>query len=274
MKGSKEHQGHDHPHKEKEEVVKQTEPEVLPVVEDTSDLAKEEVEVNEYSPASLREEDESRASSGTSATVRINKKVLVAVVLAVLIVAGAYYTKSTFIAATVNGSPIARSAVVKEIEAKYGEKALEFLVTKKIILDEAKKRGVSVSEDEISAEILSIEEEVSKQGMALDQLLNMQGMTRSDLTDQLRLQKTVEKMAGEDVTVTAEEIDSFIKENKVTLEKGKEVETRAEIEKQIAAQKKSEKGQALVTELRTAAKVTSFVPYYNPTTPTSPAPQQ
>ena len=58
-----------------------------------------------------------------------------AIIIAVIIILAAlvYYYKGLFIAATINGSPITRLAVIKELEKASGKQALDSLITKKLI---------------------------------------------------------------------------------------------------------------------------------------------
>ena len=69
---------------------------------------------------------------------------LVIIVLGVLLLAVLfYYSKSWFIAATVDGKPISRLAVIGRIEQQSGKAALDRLIDEHLIGREAKVKGVT-----------------------------------------------------------------------------------------------------------------------------------
>ncbi len=63
-------------------------------------------------------------------------------ILAGVIIAAAllYYFRSAFVAATVNGQPISRLSLVRELEKQGGKQAMDSLITKTLIDQEAKKK--------------------------------------------------------------------------------------------------------------------------------------
>ena len=129
-----------------------------------------------------------------------------------------FISKKYFIAATVNGQVITRFQVIKELEKKQGKSALESIVTQTLIEQEAKAKNATVTAEEIATELKTIEDQISTQGENLDELLAAQGMTRTQLTDQIRLQKLVEKLLGDRLNVTDDEVNRFIEdkiENKI-----------------------------------------------------------
>lgn len=230
--------------------------EVSPVVH--SDVVDVDVEEEHETPALSVS---SPSKDVKSVSVKMNRTVLVSLIVAIVIIGLAYYGKGCFIAATVNGSPISRLEVIRELEKKSGKQALDNLIMRKLISDEAKKKGVVITDEEVKTEITSLEAEVSKQGMSLDQLLEMQGMTRDDLMTQMRLQKEVEKISGVDVSITAEEVAKYITDNKITLPKEGAEEAKTQIAEQLKAQKAAQAGEAYVTALRESAVVNKFVSY-------------
>lgn len=107
-----------------------------------------------------------------------------------------YYFKANLVVAIVNGKPIWRVSYSQEINRLAGKQALESLLIKTIILQEAKKQKAAVTDSEINEEIKQAEEYSQQQGMTLDQLLELQGMKKEDLINTIRINKLVEKMAG------------------------------------------------------------------------------
>src|SRR3990167_5872836 len=119
--------------------------------------------------------------------------VIICVILAVIIGA-AFFLRSMFIVATINGEPVTRLQLISDLERQYGKQALEGLVTEKLILQEAKSKKVTVSDSDVITELKKIESQVSQSGQTLDQLLALQGMTRTDLQKRIKVQKIVEKL--------------------------------------------------------------------------------
>ena len=107
-----------------------------------------------------------------------------------------YYFKASFVVAIVNGKPIWKVSYSQEINRLAGKQALEKLIIKTMILQEAEKQKTVVADSEINEEIKQAEEFSQQQGMSLDQLLELQGMKKEDLISTIKLNKLVEKMAG------------------------------------------------------------------------------
>jgi len=107
-----------------------------------------------------------------------------------------YYFKANLVVAIVNNKPVWRTNYNKEINRLAGKQALESLLVKTLIMQEAKKQKAFISDEEINNEIKQAEEYSQQQGMELDQLLELQGMKKEDLINTIKLNKLVEKMAG------------------------------------------------------------------------------
>ncbi len=188
-----------------------------------------------------------------------NQLILTIVIVVIVLL---YYFKGLFIAAVVNGQPISRLSVVEQLEQTKGKQTLNGLVTKALILQEADKRHISVSDKDTDQEISKIQKNVASQGENLDQLLTAQGLTQAEFRDQVKTQKIVEKMFAKDITVSNSEIDQFIKQNQQTLPPGQSQATLREGAKlQIQQKKLSDKFQALIADLKNKAKITYFVNY-------------
>lgn len=187
------------------------------------------------------------------------KKTLI--IMAIIIIAGFIYVfRGLFVAATVNNQPITRIAVDRELEKENGKQVLDSLITKALIFQEARKENITVSQQEIDSEIQKIEKNLSAQGQTLDQALAASNMKRSDLIDQIRIQKIVEKKFAKEITVTDKEIDDYISQNKITTpDNTKPEDTRARVKQQLEQQKLSEKFQSWVTDLRKKAKINYIV---------------
>lgn len=182
------------------------------------------------------------------------------IVLVVGLIGLLFYFKGMFVVALVNNRPIFRYSYIKELETQGGQQVLDTLMTKTMILQEAKKQGVKVSQEEMEAEVLKIEEIAQQQGMELDELLKLQNVKRSNLMKQIELQKMIEKLAGEGVEVSDEEADVYLEENSDFLPEDSSPEELMEIAKeQLKQQQLNQKIQEIVFRLKDEAKVVSWL---------------
>lgn len=216
-------------------------------------------EHNQVASPSTHEVVESARGEKASKTISVKTAIVIAIV--VIICALAFYYKGLFVAATIDGSPVSRFSVISEVERTDGKQALEGIVVKKLLNNEAKKQGVTVSSDEVAAEIKKIEEEIKAQGGTLDEVLSSQGMTRRDMEEQIILQKKLEKLLADKIQVTDEEIATLISENKVVIPKGEEEKFKEQVRGQIRNQKLNDAAATLIDSLRAQASIRYFVNY-------------
>ncbi len=193
----------------------------------------------------------------------MGKRVKTAVILAAVLIIGAlaYFSRGFFVAATVDGFPIGRLSVMQETEKQSGKTTLENLILKRIILNETKKKGITVSNEEVAAEMTKIETMVTAQGGTLEQALTAQGITKTDLMEQIILQKKVEKLLPSKPVVTDNDVKAYITANKISVPSGKEVEYLTQTKAQMEQQKLQESIQNLVASLKEKAKVRYFINY-------------
>lgn len=194
--------------------------------------------------------------------LKINKTQKIVILAAVVVVGFLYLFKGLFIVATVNGQPISRISLVKELEKQSGKQTLNSLITKTLILQEAKSKNIVVTTDEVSAEVKKIEETLNKRQQKLDQALLAQGITKDEFLEQVKIQKMVEKMIGKDANVTDKEVEQYINTNKESIPEGtKPEELKANIKTQLEQQKISDKFQKILADLQKKAKINYYVNY-------------
>lgn len=193
--------------------------------------------------------------------LKINLKTIGIVVAVLVVLVIAYMLKGLVIAATVNGSPISRLSVINELEKVSGKQALDSLITQKLVDAEAVKKGVTVSANEISAEVKKISDQLKSQNQTLAAALAGANMTEADLEKQILSQKKMEKLVADKITVTPEEVAKYITDYKVPVPKGQEVQVNSQIQDQLKQQKLSDASTALISSLRAAASIRYFVSY-------------
>jgi len=191
------------------------------------------------------------------------KKRTTIIIIAILIVLALFYFfRSFLVVAFVNGKPISRWALDRELERVGGQQILNTKIAEMLVFQEAKKQKVSVSEAELNSEVKKLEDNFKAQGQTLDDILALQGQSRKEFLRQIQLQLLVEKMLGKDIQVTEEEIADYFEENKALFEKGATLESqKEEIKKTLANNKLSEKIQPWLQDLQSKAKIIYFVEF-------------
>lgn len=185
-----------------------------------------------------------------------------AAVIILLILVLLYYYKNLFVVALVNGQPIPRLAVINQLEKDNGKTALDDLVTKTLILQEARKRNITITDKEINDEIKKVEDRVTKSGSNFDEALASQGLTRASLPERIRYSKLLQKLVEKDVQVTEGDINNFLAQNKASLPKEASGEAlKQQAKDSVTQQKQQEKIQELITKLKKDAKINYFLNY-------------
>lgn len=187
---------------------------------------------------------------------------LVAIIVIIAVVAYSLYQKY-MIAATVNGTPISRLAVIAELEKQGGKKVLDTIITQELLLAQAKKENVSVSQAELDKEFKKIEITITEQGGTLDEALKQKGMTKADLSKEITLQVMVQKLVKADqIKITDKEVEDYMKANKDQFPADAKTKPDTnQIKETLKQQKLQIAIQKFITDLHTKAKINYFGAY-------------
>ncbi len=147
----------------------------------------------------------------------IRKVSLFPIVALILIIAAVYAYYRFGIVATVNGKPISRISYWQNLERLDKKQTIKQMTNEALVYQEAAKKNISITKEEITSEIASVEAQIKSQGQTLDAALTAEGMTKTDLEHQIRLQKMVEKLANPQIDVTQAQIDDYLTKNKSLL---------------------------------------------------------
>lgn len=147
----------------------------------------------------------------------IRKISLFPIVALILIIAAVYAYYRFGIVATVNGKPISRISYWQNLERLDKKQTIKQMTNEALVYQEAAKKNISITKEEITSEIASVEAQIKSQGQTLDAALTAEGMTKTDLEHQIRLQKMVEKLANPQIDVTQAQIDDYLTKNKSLL---------------------------------------------------------
>lgn len=181
---------------------------------------------------------------------------------AILAIGGLLYlARGLFVAALVNGYPITRVAVIRDLERQGGSEALDNLVTKRLIAEEAESRRLTVTDDEVNAKIDELKKTLEAQGQTLESALEMQGQDMTILRESIHFTKLIEKMFEADTKVSDEEIQGYYDNNKESYGEQTLEAVRSQIEDQLKQQKLFEAYRNWLAEKKANSKINYFVNY-------------
>lgn len=180
---------------------------------------------------------------------------IILVIVGILLLA--FFKKSFFVAAIVNGMPITNLELQMELNKQFKTQTLNQLVNEKIILDEARKMGAIPTQTEIDTKIAELEKNVGGKEM-LESLLTQQGQTKESLLTQIRIQLAISKMYDKEASVSAEEVSKFLAENSQALSATDSAGQEKEAFETIKNQKLSQIFNQKFQELKNKAKIQLF----------------
>lgn len=195
------------------------------------------------------------AMSMSASLSKLDSKKLFKPLLVLLLLGLVYLIKDEVIVASVNGKPITRLALIRNLEQQSASAVLENLTLKMLVEQELKKAGVEVTDEEMEAEITKIEDQLSSQGQNLDDLLRAQGLDRAEVKEQLALSKGLEKLLADKVSVTEDEVVAYFEENKEFMGVMTLDEVRADIETQLKQEKLQAEQQKWFAEIKNSANI-------------------
>jgi parvulin-like peptidyl-prolyl isomerase len=203
-----------------------------------------------------------KTTDRSSATIAKNNKTFLIIGIVVVLAVIAFLGKGLFIAAMVNGQPISRLSIISELEKQSGKAALDKAITRSLVFQEAAKKHVSATNDEITKEIARIDKQFKSQGQNLDQLLTAQGISKSEFNEDIKVQIVVQKILGDKVKVSEKEFSDFLDKNKDLIANEKDQETaKINLKLQLEQQKLAQKYQEWIAALKKDAKIQHFLGY-------------
>lgn len=116
----------------------------------------------------------------------------------------------------------------KETEKLFKERILDDLIEKKLILQEAEKRGIKVTTKEVEAKLKQVKG-MFKSLKQFQETLKEQGWTEKDLRENIREQLLIEKMTDEvtkNVKVTDSEVKAYYEKNEDKFKQSAQVKAR------------------------------------------------
>ncbi|WP_238529216.1 SurA N-terminal domain-containing protein [Dietzia alimentaria] len=193
--------------------------------------------------------------------------------------------------AEVNGTKISREEFLSVFESQYKQMSMqaqmtgqpvdeeqlkkmtsEGLVGTELLLQEAKKRGIDVSDDEVKAELAVFAERNQVSADEFITGMGEQGLDRQDVLDQIDKQLRVQKLLAEEYgefEATDAEVDQAYKQvadQQAAMGGGEGAqqlppleEVRGEVEEQVSTEKEAKAMEELSQKLRKNADVTIHI---------------
>lgn len=162
--------------------------------------------------------------------------------------------------ANVNGQMISRLEYYKELEKKDGGSVLEDLITKKIIYQEASKNNINVTQSDVDTELNNIRANVMQQGSTLEDVLTYQRLTYDKLLENIKIQKILENLLKDKISITDDEVKSRYEENKDVYGKDKTFEdVKDDISYQLYQEKITDAYRNWISEKRNASAIEKFL---------------
>lgn len=127
--------------------------------------------------------------------------------------------------ATVNGANITDEELYEALKTSYGESALEMLITKKLVQQEADAASIDITEQDVTDEIEIIKLDFTSED-EFNGILAQNGLTVEDLREDMSLNAMVRKVLESKTDVTDEEIKTYFDANQGKLG-GSEDQVRA-----------------------------------------------
>lgn len=206
-----------------------------------------------------------RVSKELSYSVNLpqNSKRRVSFFIGLIVILGVLYLmRGLFVAAVVNGNPISRLSIVRELEKQSGQQVLQNTITRVLIENEAKNKKITVSQQEVDAEMKKIDDSLKQSGQSLADILKARNLDKKTVEKQIRTQKLVEKMIAGKIEVTDQEVADYLEKNKDVLPQEEDREKLKQTARdQLKQQKTDEEFNKLLAELQKKANILYFVKY-------------
>ena len=167
--------------------------------------------------------------------------------------------KGYFIVATVNGQPITRFELNDQLTRRFGEQTLDNIINERLILASARQKGVFATTAEIDSRVKQIEENLKGQ-TTLSEALAVQGLSESMFRRQIEIQLSIEKLFDKDASVSATEIDQYIKDNAETYKTSTEpAKVKQEVTENLKQQKVGQLFDDWFTQTRQSANIKKYL---------------
>ena len=165
---------------------------------------------------------------GAGILLKPQKIILVVLALVILgAVALIIFTQYDPTVAVVNGEKIKRSELYELMYMQYGEDILEDIIVERLILQEGRRRGVAVTDEEVDAEINAIiEDYYGGKESRLKFELEIRGTPMDYFRNNVRVNLLLDKLAAEGLEITDKEAREYFEKNREDFDIPEQVRAR------------------------------------------------
>ncbi|USG64934.1 SurA N-terminal domain-containing protein [Brevibacillus ruminantium] len=115
--------------------------------------------------------------------------------------------------ATTGSTNVTKSQLYEQMKQSYGKKVLDTMVSRNLVVEEAKAQGVLVEEAEVDKELNNLREKLGSEEV-FQQTLKKQGLTEEGFRGTIRTLLLRDKLFEKAYPVTDQEIQDYYEKNK------------------------------------------------------------
>jgi foldase protein PrsA len=199
------------------------------------------------------------AKNNQSFLTRLGSLNLVTKLLVLVIILILLQYKYLLVPVVVNGEPIFSWEYVSKLHELGGPAVIDGMVRERLVEQAAKDKGIRITDEELQAEVDRWTAQLDATG-GIDSWLTDQGMTREDFERQISLNLKIEKLVGDQIVVTDEEVQSEYETNAEFFVDVTEEAAKEQIKEGLIQEKLQRQANLIINDLQTAAEVKLFLP--------------
>lgn len=147
---------------------------------------------------------------------RIVAMILVVLVAFVLIDLFVQYLNNGYSIAVVDGARISKNEYHKRLESLYGQTVASQLIDEELIKQEAKKSGITVTEEDVQVRLDEIIASIGGEE-TYQQALELNNITENELKDQIRLDLITQQIIEPTLEYTEDDVKAFFEQYSATI---------------------------------------------------------
>jgi len=124
---------------------------------------------------------------------------------------GVQYLNNDYSVAVVNGQRVTERKYYDRLDQGYGSTVVAQLIEEELIMQEAEKQGITVTDEEIEADLADITEQIGGEE-ALDSALEYYSLSMDDLRLQIELDLMITKIIEPTLDYTEEDVQVYFEE--------------------------------------------------------------
>lgn len=161
-------------------------------------------------------------------------------------------------AAVVNGETISQTELDARLQARAGAQVLQELIDEKLILQEAEKQKIKVSDEDVNRKLTELKEGFPSE-QDFEKNLKDNNITLAEAKKQLHIQLSMAKLLEKTIDITDSAVKAEYKQNKETTYKGMTIsEVRQRIEDELRQRHPGASSQAFLDNLKKKADVQTY----------------